>query len=138
MPCVSASITVARLVVEVGELGAEALELLSADVDAELVQAGDQRRDLARGALVAVALDLGRQDLADLADLAPAQVGGALRVVLQVVEVEQRHVGDVAHAGIDVARQGDVEDQQRTRRPGMPSPSRPSSARPAPRSMPSR
>ena len=59
---------------------------------AERTQRGDERRDLAGRAFGAVALDLGREDLAHLADLGPATLGGPLRVVLEVVEVEERDV----------------------------------------------
>ena len=56
----------------------EPLQLAGADVFAEGAQRGDERRDLARGALEPVTLELGGEDLAHPADLAAAQLGGTL------------------------------------------------------------
>ncbi len=103
----------AGLGVELGQLGSESLQLALAHVLGQLAKRGDERSDLAGRALGAVALDLGREDRAHLADLAPASLRGTLRVLLQIVEVEERDVGDVADAGIDVARQGHVDHEQR-------------------------
>ena len=89
MPCVSASTTARWSGSSCVELGAEPLELTRAHALAELAQRGDERRDFAADAVGAVTLDLGGEDLADLADLAPAPLGRAPRVVLEVVEVEQ-------------------------------------------------
>jgi hypothetical protein len=98
---------------ELRELRAEAFELAPPDVFCEVAQRGHERVDLAGRTFCAVAVDLRRKDLADLADLAAAPFGGTLRVLLQVVEVEERDVRDIADTRIDVARQGHVDDQQR-------------------------
>ena len=48
-----------------------------------------------------------------VADLAAALVERGLGELVQVVHVEQRHARDLAGAGVDVTRHGDVDDEQR-------------------------
>jgi hypothetical protein len=100
--------------IELVELGAEPFELARAHTLAELAQRRDERGDFASRPVGAVPLDLGGEDLTHLADLPPAPLRGTLRIVLEVVEVEEGHVVDFTHARIDVARERNIDDEQRS------------------------
>ena len=100
-------------VVEVGEAGGEPVELGGANLLGGPVHRCDQRRRLAGRRLDEEALDLLGDDDADAFGL-----GGTLRQatvgpVAQVVEVGQRDAVEVGHRRVDVARHGDVDDEQR-------------------------
>ena len=101
--------------------GRKPRELGGAELLGPLAQRGDERRDLAGRALDPEALELLGDDLAHLArprvrrccsDCSPER--------LEVVDVEQRHAEDLADARVDVARHGDVDDEQRRGRRGAP------------------
>src|SRR5205807_4995290 len=53
-------------------------------------------------------------DLPYLADLLPALFERVLRERLEVVDVEERHAEHLTDPGVDIARHGDVDDQERT------------------------
>ena len=93
-----------------------AIELARAHLLGPLVEQGDQRRRLPGGRLEAELLDLLGDDLAHPFRLGGPQGEAPVGPVAEVVEVEQRDARQLADGALDVARHGDVDDEQRRRR----------------------
>ena len=99
--------------VEGVELGPVPFELQRADVVDVGAQRSDDRRDLARGAVDAVTIELLGDDLAHVPDLLAPLRERLLAEGAEVVDVEQRHAEHLARTGVDVAGHADVDDEQR-------------------------
>src|SRR5581483_6253650 len=95
------------------ELGPEALQLGETDVLPPGPQRRDQRGDLAGGATGPQPLELGGDDPPHPGHLPAPAVHRALGEGLEVVHVEEGDAGDVGDARVDVAGDGNVDDQQR-------------------------
>ena len=100
--------------IECGQTRAEPCQLRGAQVLGPSAQRRHQRCDLTGRALEPETVERVGDYLPHLADLLPALFERVLRERFEVVDVEERHAEDLTDTGVDVARHGDVDDQQRT------------------------
>ena len=98
---------------EAGHAVQGALQLLQTRGLGALTQRGDGRRDAASGQPGLEPRRLFINYGLDRADLTPARLEVGFGRRLQVVDVEEVHVVDVAHRALDVAGHGDVDNHQR-------------------------
>ena len=95
------------------------VELAGTQLFGARAKRNDQRRDLPRRPVQAVAVELRGDEVAHLADLLPALREGVLAHRAQVVDVEQVDTEHFPCTGIDVAGNADVDDEQRSTAPAF-------------------
>ena len=99
--------------IEVRELLRVPTELGLAHRFGTLPETGDQWRRLEGGRFEREPFDLVGDDPADALDLGVALLAATLGPGAEVVEVEHHEAGSAVHLGRDVARDGDVDEQER-------------------------
>ncbi len=99
--------------VEIGAAREQTLELHSADRLGLLRQPRDHGNGHARTIPIFEALDVLVDDLFDGGDRFAAQLRALVDERLQAVDVDKRNVRHVRHVGIRVARNGDIDDEER-------------------------
>ena len=110
--CVIASIRCARLGVEVRQAAEGFLQLADADLLRPLAQRRDDRHDVQRVPPLLEGSDFLADDRLHLLDFRLAAAPALVRHRFDVVDVAEVYARDRAHVRVDVARHGDVDEQQ--------------------------